>query len=60
MAFAVSFALLVTGAVLAVTVESPKSGVNLQTAGLTLMLVALTVLNVVLALREPARHQRDA
>ena len=60
MGFAVSFALLVTGAVLAIAVDSPNSGANLQTAGLILMLIGLTVLNAVLILREPGRLQCES
>ena len=57
MGFAVSFALFVTGAVLVVGSDTPKSGPNLQTAGLILMLVALTALHVAMALRpEPRRR----
>ncbi len=58
MGFAVSFVVLATGTALTVTVTSPKTGPNLQTVGLLLMLVALTALNVVMAVREPAERQR--
>jgi hypothetical protein len=51
---AVSLGLFLTGAVLAVAVDSPTSGANLQTAGVAVMLVALTALNVVVALRDSA------
>jgi hypothetical protein len=56
MGFAVSLSLLVAGTVLVIAVHSPKTGPNLQTAGLVLMLIALTALSVVMTLRdEPGR-----
>jgi len=51
---AVSIGLLAIGASLAVTVGPPNTGVNLQTIGLLLMLVAVTALHVALALRDGA------
>jgi len=48
---AVSFVLLAIGAALAIAVDPPRAGPNLQTLGLALMLVALTAINVMIVMR---------
>jgi hypothetical protein len=55
----VSFVVLAIGASLAITVDTPKTGVNLQTLGLLLMVGAVTALHVILALRDPSGDQRE-
>jgi hypothetical protein len=55
----VSFVLLAIGACLSITADTPRTGVNLQTVGLFLMLVAMTALSVVLAVRDSAGNQTE-
>jgi len=55
----VSVVLLVVGAGLTISVDTPRTGANLQTVGLFVMLVAMTAINVVLALRDSAGHQTE-
>jgi len=55
----VSLVLLAIGGYLAITVDTPSRGANLQTVGLLLMVVAMTALNVVLAVRDSPGHQAE-
>jgi Na+/phosphate symporter len=57
----ISVVLLACGAVLAVAGDAPKAGTaNLQTLGVGLMLVALTVLVAALTAREPVGRNDEA
>jgi hypothetical protein len=50
---------LAIGAYLTISLDTPRTGVNLQTMGLFVMLVAMTAMHVVLALRDSAGNQTE-